>query len=848
MKNAVNLPLNLGGLTRLSRRAAAGNRRRVVPPWMVRSLLGLALALCVYGAAPVVRFEWSMPDRSGLDRNADGLIDYPRPPLVIDNSDTTEVSTSGSWRVATYLDGYYGPDYLHDINAGKGAKTVEFTTALPESTTYEVALWYPAQANLSPAVPVDIIHAGGSTPVLVDQTVHGGQWHTLGTFHFNADRQVRVRISNAGTTGYVVADAVRFRSLYSVAPDSWTVKFDASASSGSIARLEVRLDGIRQLQTVGRVFDLSFPAEGVYSVEVTAVSPTGQRASLAQPVVVQDWLIIGVGDSYASGEGSPDIPIAGQLFDDYQRVSDDLAGFTDQLRVAQEQLTAAKTNYDDVRAQTAAAWVAWQRYQEAEADRAFHCDRTTCITIPFVGQVCGIPDPDSSCPAATTAAAQRLADLGVELVKLGLEASVNAVQERLAAVEQAALTAWNAAKQAVSDLEASIEESQFQLGDIQAQAEAVWQNEGAHRSAWSGQAQAALLLEKADARTSVTFVHLAESGAVISGAKRQFEDLATHLCGREIDGILISAGGNDARFSDVIKSLIKYKHSHLSGPLEEDPLGVPVVLDLCASLGIPICDENASAFAAIKQSATAMFTNAILELASEYQNLNTAVSDLNAGSEWFTLSERVYITEYPDLSTGDNGAVCDASVRTPGVEKEEWAWVGNTLTPQLNAEVKKAAEICGWNYVGGIFDAFRRHGFCASGDERWVNGVEDSLRAQGDIYGMAHPNRDGYQAYAQFIWAALRQDLYSGEDFESPRPPGPPPASRPLITPTLVMWSGRLYLEFFAELGRDYTLQYTAAFGQPWHDADTLHGSGSETSFSVARENVGARFFRVRVD
>ncbi len=57
------------------------------------------------------------------------------------------------------------------------------------------------------------------------------------------------------------------------------------------------------------------PTEGTYTVEARETkrkgpgkpfTPTGKRAK--QKVVVQDWLILGIGDSMASGEGNPDIP------------------------------------------------------------------------------------------------------------------------------------------------------------------------------------------------------------------------------------------------------------------------------------------------------------------------------------------------------------------------------------------------------------------------------------------------------------------------------------------------------------------------------------------------------------
>src|SRR5438876_7791808 len=57
---------------------------------------------------------------------------------------------------------------------------------------------------------------------------------------------------------------------------------------------------------------LRFHALGPYLVKLAVTSPSGLRDSVRDTVVVKDWLIVSIGDSYASGEGNPDIP---QRFD-----------------------------------------------------------------------------------------------------------------------------------------------------------------------------------------------------------------------------------------------------------------------------------------------------------------------------------------------------------------------------------------------------------------------------------------------------------------------------------------------------------------------------------------------------
>jgi len=53
---------------------------------------------------------------------------------------------------------------------------------------------------------------------------------------------------------------------------------------------------------------IQVPAEGAYEVLLTVRGQDGQAATTMQRVVLKDLLIVSIGDSYASGEGNPDVP------------------------------------------------------------------------------------------------------------------------------------------------------------------------------------------------------------------------------------------------------------------------------------------------------------------------------------------------------------------------------------------------------------------------------------------------------------------------------------------------------------------------------------------------------------
>jgi lysophospholipase L1-like esterase len=131
-------------------------------------------------------------------------------PIILDNTDASGVAVTGAWLSSAASGGYYGSNYLHNDNTGQGSKSVLYTPNLPVSGSYQVFLRWTSNANRATNVPVDVIRAGGTTTVTVNQQLNGGQWNLLGTYTFNAGTSGGVRIRTTSTNGYVIADAVQF--------------------------------------------------------------------------------------------------------------------------------------------------------------------------------------------------------------------------------------------------------------------------------------------------------------------------------------------------------------------------------------------------------------------------------------------------------------------------------------------------------------------------------------------------------------------------------------------------------------------------------------------------------------
>ena len=130
--------------------------------------------------------------------------------IVIDNTDVGFYST-GVWKTVTNGTGFIGSNYLHDNNNQKGKKTARWALNLPIGT-YQVSARYVSSTNRASNVPYVTTHQDGTSTVIVNQQMNGGQWVSIGTYDFNGAGSVSINTAN--TNGFVVADAVRFEQVF----------------------------------------------------------------------------------------------------------------------------------------------------------------------------------------------------------------------------------------------------------------------------------------------------------------------------------------------------------------------------------------------------------------------------------------------------------------------------------------------------------------------------------------------------------------------------------------------------------------------------------------------------------
>jgi hypothetical protein len=127
--------------------------------------------------------------------------------------DDVDAALTGFEAQGTTASPYLGQGYVHDGDADKGKQKAVFKTKLPESGSYEVRIGYSALGNRASNVPVKIQSAEGEKIVTLNEKKKGsidGFLEPVGVYRFEAGKEAVVEISNEGTDGHVIVDAVQW--------------------------------------------------------------------------------------------------------------------------------------------------------------------------------------------------------------------------------------------------------------------------------------------------------------------------------------------------------------------------------------------------------------------------------------------------------------------------------------------------------------------------------------------------------------------------------------------------------------------------------------------------------------
>ena len=597
---------------------------------------------------------------------------------------------------------------------------------------------------------------------------------------------------------YVGGPAANDDDVSSIVPNTFRVDFDASYSTGTIESYTWLVDGTVVGQVSESAFSYEFSEEGTYRVALVVKAPGGRQKRVVKKVLVEDWLVVGLGDSYASGEGVPDVPA--QILKTSETFPDEIVLEEGQRGLVTPEIPATCNGQRDGfetdgscrlpgivlperSAKCNGGLGTWQNGRCWTTLPQQVCTRRKCRTIPGV--------PGVVTPAIPTTCNGR-AD--------GFEPDGSCT---LPGVETPAIASTcNGNPNGFDD------NNECWLRPPTKAIPAQWQNEQCHRSAKSGQALAALKLEKQDPRTSVTFVHVACSGAKITrglvggydGIKPpsknapdlapQIEQVRELVGARGIDILLVSIGGNDVNFAPLMMKCMGDEPCY--DPQARLPLGghpIPEqgpIRAYCKLLGSELEDKCYEELwkhqAGEHRDATELFEdglngisdydrcrvygdpadpNACLSLAEKYNLLADAIQN-----DLALAPERVFLTQYPDATRNEKQEYCGnavtdwSSLRTdwdsirllknfPGVTYDEMQWADTFVEHQLSEAMATAAETHGWQFVGDLYTRFQGHGYCS--EQNWFVRLQDSLASQTDINGTAHPSIDGTVAYCEAI-------------------------------------------------------------------------------------------------
>ncbi|MBW2482105.1 MAG: hypothetical protein JRF38_19110 [Deltaproteobacteria bacterium] len=138
--------------------------------------------------------------------------------IIADDLDTAVFTKNANWEERTSAEAY-DSHYLLAYNEER-TYTASWKPYVPGGTYKVYARWH-SEPHRSKYVPYDIVHAGGTTTIKVDQTSNGGNWYELGIFTFNsgiAEVSMSVYIGEAEGNFSACADAIKF-----VPEGTWTL-------------------------------------------------------------------------------------------------------------------------------------------------------------------------------------------------------------------------------------------------------------------------------------------------------------------------------------------------------------------------------------------------------------------------------------------------------------------------------------------------------------------------------------------------------------------------------------------------------------------------------------------------
>lgn len=309
---------------------------------------------------------------------------------------------------------------------------------------------------------------------------------------------------------------------------------------------------------------------------------------------------------------------------------------------------------------------------------------------------------------------------------------------------------------------------------------AQWVDRRCHRSKAAGGAQAALWLEQMDPKTSVTFLSFACSGATI---ERQWQAGFNMLDAYEEDGAGPTAGsgmlggyigieappGQDveewAETGNLLPPQVDALRDAIFGKRVADVIVMSGGLNdaafskmLSTCVLYPYCPTQSVGYEMQGIPLPQRFKDDVDTIPGAFAHL---------GDRLHGMSKRVITLEYPNPFTDEKGKTCDSILEDVPpwpfayMSKEESDWAQSYAAPLFLGAIREGADRAGFEYLAGVWEAFRGHGYCSK--DAWLRRAQDSKDIQGPLgpfgtantKGTIHPTFAGYATLASFILDAL---------------------------------------------------------------------------------------------
>ncbi|RBP45055.1 FAD dependent oxidoreductase [Roseimicrobium gellanilyticum] len=200
---------------------------RVEPTWMILGQsAGIAASMSAKQGAPVQRLEYpalrerllaqkqvlALPVLPPLPPEPKGAVSIdPKslPGIVLDDE---RAELKGEWGRTANFKPHIGTGYLHDDRRADGNSVAIFRFKAPESGRYEVRMAYSPHETRAAKVPVTIQSGEHKVEIFVDQTKplpSGEAFRSVGSVQLDRDVETVIQISNKGTEGFVIMDALQ---------------------------------------------------------------------------------------------------------------------------------------------------------------------------------------------------------------------------------------------------------------------------------------------------------------------------------------------------------------------------------------------------------------------------------------------------------------------------------------------------------------------------------------------------------------------------------------------------------------------------------------------------------------